>query len=116
MNGRSSKAKGYAGERAVVEYLRANGFPYAERRRAGAAADTGDVIAIPGLTIEVKNQQRMALADWTDQMLSEMQNTTPAAWQGVVVHKRKGKTSPGDWYATTTFDLWLRMLKEGYVR
>lgn len=116
MNGRSSKAKGYAGERAVVDHLRANGFPYAERRRAGATKDTGDVIALPGLTIEVKNHSRLALSEWVDQMLGEMNNTTPAAWQGVVVHKRKGKTDPGQWYATTTFDLWLTMLKEGYVK
>lgn len=116
MNGRSSKAKGYAGERAVVDHLRANGFPYAERRRAGATKDTGDVIALPGLTIEVKNHSRLALSEWIDQMLGEMNNTNPAAWQGVVVHKRKGKTDPGQWYATTTFDLWLTMLKEGYVK
>ena len=116
MSGRSSKAKGASAERAVTDYLRANGFPYAERRRAGATADTGDIIAIPGLTVEVKNHQRLELSSWVDQMLGEMNNTTPAAWQGVVVHKRKGKTDPGEWYATTTFDLWLTMLKEGYVR
>lgn len=113
MSGRSSKAKGYSGERAVTAWLQANGFPYAERRRAGATKDTGDIVGvIPGLCIEVKNHSRMALSDWLDQLQVEMGNHAIPAWSGVVIHKRRGKTDVGEWYATMPASVWLDLIKE----
>lgn len=111
MTGRSSKAKGYHAEKAVVEWLRAQGFKYAERRRAGAAADTGDIVGvIPGMVIEVKNHSRMALADWVDQLSQEMKNLD--AWSGAVIHKKRGTTDVGDWYVTMPARVWLELIKD----
>lgn len=113
MSGRSSKAKGYSGENSVVKWLQANGFVYAERRRAGATKDTGDIVGvIPGLCIEVKNHARIALADWVDQLTEEMGNHSIPAWSGVVIHKRRGKTDVGEWYATMRASDWLDLIKE----
>lgn len=113
MTGRSSRAKGYAGENAVVKWLRDNGFGYAERRRAGASKDTGDIVGvIPGLVIEVKNHARLTLAEWVDQLKQEMNNFDPPAWSGVVIHKRKGTTDVGDWYATMPAAVWLELVRE----
>lgn len=114
MAGRSSKAKGYAGENAVVKWLREHGFPYAERRRAGASKDTGDIVGvIPGLCIEVKSHARMAIADWVDQLSEEMNNfPIEPAWSGVVIHKRRGKTDVGEWYATMPASIWLDLVKD----
>jgi hypothetical protein len=114
MTGRSSKAKGYSGENAVVKWLReVGGFPYAERRRAGASKDTGDIVGvIPGLCIEVKNHARMALSDWVDQLIEEMGNHSIPAWSGAVIHKRRGKTDVGEWYATMPAHVWLDLIKE----
>lgn len=111
MTGRSSRAKGYAGENAVVKWLREMGFKYAERRRAGGQKDTGDIVGvIPGMVIEVKNHSRMALAEWVDQLKGEVSNLD--AWTGVVIHKRKGTTDVGEWYATMPASYWLELVKE----
>lgn len=48
------KAIGTAAESAVVKYLRANGFPHAERRALAGSHDLGDVTGCPGLVFEVK--------------------------------------------------------------
>lgn len=112
MSGRSSKAKGYAGENAVVKWLRENGFPYAERRRAGASKDTGDIVGVlPGLVIEVKNHIKMTLGPWVDQMRQEMSNFNTPAFSGVVLHKRRGTTDVGEWYATMPASVWLDLIK-----
>lgn len=113
VTGRSSKAKGYTAENAVVKWLRDNGFRYAERRRAGATKDTGDIVGvIPGLVIEVKNHARMALSEWVDQLAQEMNNFDPPAWSGVVLHKKKGSTDVGEWYATMPASVWIELIKE----
>jgi len=110
MTGRSSRSKGYAGERAVVDYLRTVGFKYAERRRAGALKDTGDIVGVsPGLVIEVKNHSRLALSEWVEQLRQEVENLD--AWSGVVIHKKRGTTMVGDWYATMPVSYWVELIK-----
>jgi hypothetical protein len=94
----ASKAKGTAAETAVVRFLQANGYPHAERRALAGAQDRGDVAGIPGLVIEVKNEQRMDLAGW----MNEVARETPVGDLGVVWHKRRGHTLPGAWYVTMT--------------
>ena len=59
-----SKAKGTAWETAVVDYLRANGHPHAERRALSGNTDRGDIAGVPGVVIECKNAKTMALAAW----------------------------------------------------
>lgn len=95
-----NKAKGSAWERAIVEHLRAAGWPFAERRIAGAAKDRGDVAGVVGVVIEAKNQARMALAEWTAE--AELERGHDGAWLGVVWHKRTGRASAADGYVTMT--------------
>ncbi len=60
--GSAPKRKGSAFERDVVAYLREHGFPDAERAYgAGRPEDIGDVVGIPGVTVEVKNHARLEL-------------------------------------------------------
>jgi hypothetical protein len=106
---KAAKAKGAGAERDVRDYLKENGFPYADRRLAGATLDKGDISGIPGVTIEIKNHSKMDLAGWTEELLTEMGND--GAWTGVVWHKRKGRGSPGEWYCTTPAHVWLDLLK-----
>lgn len=107
----ASKRKGSAAERAVVDWLRANGFRYAERGLAGSSKDTGDIVGvIPGLCLEVKNQSRMTLAAWVDELKVEMANL--GAWSGALIHKRKGTTDVGEWYVTMPASVWLDLIKE----
>ena len=104
----AAKRKGSAAERAVVEWLKANGYPYADRRLAGATLDKGDISGLPGVTIEIKNHAKLDLAGWTAELEVEMKND--GAWTGTVLHKRKGKGDVGEWYATMPAKVWLALL------
>lgn len=104
----TAKAKGSGAERDVVKYLK-EWFPYVDRRLAGASLDKGDVSGIPGCTIEIKNHATMKLSGWIDELLTEMTNDN--AWTGVVVHKKKGKGNPKDWYATMPVWVWTELLR-----
>jgi hypothetical protein len=110
----ASKAKGTAAETAVVRFLRANGYPHAERRALAGAQDRGDVAGIPGLMIEVKNEARLRLAEWLDEALTEAgrkPHQVEGFGVGVVWHKRRGKSSPGDWYVTMDGWVFLELLE-----
>lgn len=95
-----NKAKGSSWERAIVEHLRAAGWPFAERRLAGAAKDRGDIAGVVGVVIEAKNTATRKLAEWVDE--TEIERRNDGAWLGVVWHKRTGKASAADGYVTMT--------------
>lgn len=104
-----SKIKGSKAEREVVKYLN-EWYPYAERRLAGATDDKGDVSGVPGVCIEIKDHAKMALAGWIEEMLLETRNAK--AWTGVVIHKRKGKSNPAEWYASMPVWMWVELLRK----
>jgi hypothetical protein len=52
----------------------------------------------------------MALSGWIEELIVEIKHAK--AWTGVVWHKRKGKSSPGDWYATMPGSVYLDLLKK----
>lgn len=102
-----AKAKGSGAERAVVAWLK-KWYPYVDRRLAGATLDKGDVSGIPGVTIEIKNHDKMALSGWLKELATEMEND--GAWTGVVIHKKRGTTDVGEWYATMPAKVWVDLL------
>ena len=106
--GSAAKAKGAQAERDVGAWLK-QWYPYVDRRLAGATLDKGDISGIPGVTIEIKNHAGMDLAGWVEELKVEMANDN--AWTGVVLHKRKGKGDPADWYATMPASVWIELLK-----
>jgi hypothetical protein len=82
-----SKRKGTLFEVAVVEFLRENGFPHAERRALRGVNDAGDIAGVVGWTIEAKNHKAMDLGDWCKQAAAEAVNAGGSRW--AVVHKRR---------------------------
>lgn len=111
------KNKGSAYERQIVSYLRENGFTV-DRTRAGWSDDRGDVhgLSAPDGTpfvIECKNHQRLNLAGWISELLTEIANASGVA--GVLVHKKRGTTDAAEQYATLPFGMLVQLLKEaGY--
>lgn len=93
----AARDKGTRAETAVVRYLQAQGWPYVERRASSGCNDKGD-IAFPGIVIEVKSCERMALAAWLDE--AEVEAANAKVDTAVVWHRRKGVASPADWYVT----------------
>jgi Holliday junction resolvase len=108
-----SKRKGSKAELDVVKYLQSQGWKYAERRLAGDRNDKGDIAGVNGVCFEIKNRAKMDLAGWVEEMLIETVNAK--ADTGVVIHKRKGKSDVGQWYATLTFEMYIKLLiQAGY--
>ena len=101
------KAKGTACEVAILKYVRANGFPWAERLALSGAADCGDISLLPGrlIVLEAKAHASAAtgqpgatlLAEWMRQTETERDNA--GADHGLLVVKRKGTTDPSKWFA-----------------
>ena len=107
------KQKGSAAERDVVKCLRDAGWIGAERTRAGWQDDRGDIDGVLGVTFEVKNQKRMELAAWIDELIVEMKNGGNEV--GAVVHKRAGKVDANEWYASMPMYTLITLLKQaGY--
>lgn len=107
-----SKAKGTAVETAIVRYLRANGFPFADRQPLRGGRDQGDITACPGIIIEAKTSKRTGptglpseqlLATWLDQ--TELERVNAGAAVGLLVVKRHGTTDPGRWHCWWPVDV-----------
>ena len=104
----ASRRKGAANEAALVTFLRANGWPYAERRMNGNPGP--DVTGCPGIAWEAKNAKAIDLAGWVDQ--AENQRILAGADYAPVVIKRRGRTDLGQAYAVLPLADLCRLLAE----
>ena len=97
------KAIGTAAETALVRWLRVNGWPHAERRALTGSHDQGDVTGCPGLVWEAKAGDAADRASdaqvraWLTE--TETERVNARADIGILVLRRRGKASPGDWWA-----------------
>lgn len=95
-----SKQKGTKCETDTVRYLRANGFPLAERRALAGNADRGDILACPGVIVECKHWATYTdtdIATWLAETWREKGNAN--ADEALLVIRRNGKANPADWWA-----------------
>lgn len=99
MSGAMSRRKGAVAERAVVSWLRDNGYPNARRILAGDGRQDGDVAGVPLVCLEVKNCKRPAWPAW---MRQAWQESTPAHDWVVVVRKTPRVTDVARWEARWT--------------
>lgn len=110
----ASKRKGTGWESAVVQFLRDNGVPHAERRSLNGAKDRGDIAGIPGVVIECKNEKTVTLAAYADETAAEARND--GARIGLAWIKRRGKASPANAYVLIDGNTAVRLLTEaGYI-
>lgn len=104
----NSKQKGARFERLLASMFREHGFD--ARRTAqycGNTGDASDVVGLPGIHVEAKHQEKMALYDWMDQAkrdaVAGMKGDLPA-----VFHKKNGR----EVLVTMTFNDWMELYKE----
>jgi hypothetical protein len=107
------KAKGTAAETALLRWLRANGFPWAERLALAGAADCGDISLLPGraVVLEVKAHatagrgipQDGQLAEWMAQAAAERDNAGADLCPLILRRSGQGAGDPGKWWAWLTF-------------
>lgn len=99
------KQIGTACETAVVNYLRPNGFPFAERIALHGALDEADVQACPGVTLEVKGGKAAesasdaTIAVWLAQAEAERVNRGADVTPLVCKRAGKGAANAGAWWA-----------------
>lgn len=102
----SARAAGTRAERAVADYLRDQlDDDRIDRRVKSGAKDRGDIGGVRAplggrVVIEVKDTTITALGEWIRETEAERGNDD--AIVGVIVHKRRGKGDPADWYVTAT--------------
>jgi hypothetical protein len=106
MSGAGSRRKGATFEVLVAAYLRASGFPEAERHLIGSGQ--GDIGGLP-LVVECKNCATFTPAAWFGQLYAAMDRA--GASMGAVIHKRRGKTDPGLQYVTMDLESWGDLLQ-----
>lgn len=98
----ANRNRGANAERAVVAWLRDNGWPDARRYLAGDGRQPGDVDAIPGVVIEVKDVARSCWPTWCRQALAEAGPDRVA----IVVRRERGVADVGRWPA---------LMRDGWV-
>lgn len=105
-----SKQKGTAGETAIVDYLRGQGFNACERRALSGNTDKGDIAGIHDTVIEAKKANKIELSAWLGELAVEMRNAN--ARFGAVWAWRRGKSNPADWYVVMPGHVFADLLKE----
>ena len=112
----TARRKGTAAETAVVDYLRDNGVPHAERRALNGANDRGDIAGIAGVVLEVKSGARLELPAWMREAEVERMNDNAAYGLLIIKPKGVGTTRIGEWPVVMPLSRALRLLREaGYV-
>jgi len=110
----ASKQRGTRWETAIVDYLRARGWPHAERRALNGNRDRGDIAGVVGWVIEAKNTRGITLAAWAKELETEVRNAN--APNGALWIKRVGKGSPADGYVVLDGATFTRLLRDAGYR
>lgn len=104
----NSRDKGKRGERFVANAFKEHG--YDARRTSqycGKTGEAADVIGVPGISCEVKFQEKMHLYDWMEQAVRDAE----ANGEGnlpTVFHKQNYK----DLLVTMRFEDWIQLYRE----
>jgi hypothetical protein len=85
--------------------LRDHGWAAVTTRSTSGAQQGDDLVTNTGLSWEVKDHVRLELSEWISQARRQS-GGKPA----VVIHKRRGVSSPDGWYVTMLGDDLLRIL------
>lgn len=109
-----SRDKGTFAESATVQYLRTNGFPYADRRPLSGAKDKGDILVAPGVIFEVKSQKQMLLGPWLRETEVERGNANAEYAFLVMKPEGVGVTKTGKWFAATYAWMWSRLIHQAW--
>ena len=102
----NSKQKGARFERHLASLFRDYG--YDARRTAqycGNTGDASDVVGLPGIHVEAKNQEQMRLYDWMSQAKRDSRKSGNLP---VVFHKK----NCAEILVTMTLDDWMQLYKE----
>ena len=106
-----NKRKGDRFEAVLRDALRALGFPWTERTRAGYERDHGDLHLVPGraVIVQAKSVTRPAWSEWLRDLAAQRANA--GADHAVLVVKRPGIVDGGQQLAVMTVADWARLVR-----
>ncbi|MDD7465507.1 MAG: hypothetical protein PUK59_04650 [Actinomycetaceae bacterium] len=112
-NRQSAKKAGTSFERTIADYLATHVDDRIDRRTKTGALDKGDIANVrtrhgERLVLECKNVSHLALPEWTREAETERRND--GALAGIVIHKRHGKSAPGEQWVSMTLDNFVALL------
>lgn len=113
-----SQRKGADFEQMCADYITKRTGGEVIRKRLHGNKDEGDLFGVKfrgkRVTVECKDQAKMALSQWVDEAETERGNDDGV--YGIVIHKRKGRGAKrfGDTYVTMTLDTFLAMSVGGF--
>jgi hypothetical protein len=97
---RTARSVGTWAESRVVDFLRANGWPNAERRALSGSLDRGDTTGHPGLVMEVKATSRVfKLGAWLREAEAERRNDNADFGHVIVKPPGMGAKSTNRWFS-----------------
>lgn len=96
-----ARRKGYRGETEIAGILADYGYPC---RRGILAAGEPDVIGLPGIHIEVKRREKLALEDW----MAQAKRDTKLGEMPAVFHRK----NRGEWLVSVPLDVFMTIYRE----
>ena len=102
------KQKGDRWERALAAWLRGQGWPHAERTRAGWEDDRGDIAGTPGVTWSAKDCRTLRWSEWLSDLADQVVNAGTDI--GVLALKRPGTADAGQALAVMRLDKLVELL------
>lgn len=112
------KSMGTSHETAIKDWLRRNGWPYAERKTLAGAADEGDLRLserVP-FVIEAKTAKsttdKATLGTFVKELEAEVVNSD--AESGAIILKKRGTTDVGQYYAIMPVHMLNTLLIKAY--
>lgn len=91
------KHRGYESQRFVADYLRANGFPWAEP--VGAGRSGSDITGTVGIDFEVKARRDLNIVGLMKQLNARAQEDRPLLGVGVIRPDGMGEATVAMWPA-----------------
>ena len=95
MSGAASRNRGANAERAVVNYLKAQGWPHARRVLAGDGHQHSDIECWSGISIEIKDRTSSSWPLWREQAVEQARPGDLI----VVTRRTRGTPDVGQWPA-----------------
>ena len=95
MSGAASRTRGANAERAVVNYLKQQGWPHARRVLAGDGHQHSDIECWKDISIEIKDRSSSAWPSWREQAITQARPEDVV----VVMRRTRGITDVGRWPA-----------------
>jgi Holliday junction resolvase len=91
MSGAASRTRGANAERAVVNYLKQQGWDQARRVLAGDGHQHSDIECWQGISIEIKDRSSSAWPSWREQAITQARPEDVV----VVMRRTRGITNVG---------------------